>query len=115
MGEETTPPPDNLSLDGALDVLADKYRRRLLIALLEHNPQGYDAQRAVDISTENGEEKDRKIAIDHAHLPKLEAADLIERNRNENVIRKGPRFEEIEPLLELMHDHADELPDGWID
>ena len=50
----------------------------------------------------------------HTHLPKLEDEGFIGWDREENMVRKGPRFEEIQPLLELMHNHADKLPDEWV-
>jgi hypothetical protein len=50
----------------------------------------------------------------HTHLPKLEESGFIEWDQERNIVRKGPQFEEIQPLLELMENHADELPDGWL-
>ncbi|WP_254522327.1 helix-turn-helix domain-containing protein [Natrinema caseinilyticum] len=109
MEEETVPPQNDLSLDALFDVLADEYRRRLLIALRERNPQ-----RPAEACTRREERRDRTIAIHHTHLPKLEDAGLIEWDRTENVVRRGRGFEEVEPLLELLDDHADELPDEWV-
>jgi hypothetical protein len=50
----------------------------------------------------------------HTHLPKLASAGFIEWDPETNTVQQGPRFEDIRPLLELMHDHADELPDDWL-
>lgn len=55
-----------------------------------------------------------KVLMKHTHLPKLEAAGFIEWDRETNAVRQGPKFAEIRPLLELMANHADELPDRWI-
>ena len=103
------------SLDSVLDALANKYRRRLLAALLEHNPQdGDDPQPPADIKFEDEDLESLRIQMVHTHLPKLEDKGFIEWDREANIVQKGPRFEEIQPLLELMHNHADELPDGWL-
>ncbi|VTT86294.1 hypothetical protein DM2_2332 [Halorubrum sp. DM2] len=49
----------------------------------------------------------------HSHLPKLADLGFIEWDPDENEIRKGPRWDDIAPLLRLIEDHQDELPDGW--
>lgn len=104
-----------VSLDVTLKMLANQYRRRVLIALLDHNPQrDDDLQLPTDSVLPDGEIDRLKIEMRHAHLPKLHEAGIIEWNRETNSIRKGPHFEEVRPLLELIQNHADELPDGWI-
>lgn len=103
------------SLDIVLDALANTYRRRLLTALLEHNPQDdEDSHLPTDVSIADEDLEQLKVHITHIHLPKLEDAGLIEWDRDTNEIRKGSQFEEIRPLLQLMNDHADELPDDWM-
>ena len=107
--------PTQTTLDAALSILADRYRRRLLLALLEHNPQDDDdPQIPGDVDVEAEDLEAIEIAIRHSHLPKLEDAGLVEWDRERNAVRKGPRFDEIRPLLELMRNHADELPDDWL-
>ncbi|MHC3439103.1 DUF7344 domain-containing protein [Natrialbaceae archaeon A-gly3] len=108
-------PKLSLSLDTTLEILANEYRRRLLVALLEHNPQDDDdPQIPADIHIADGDLETLRIYMMHTHLPKLEEADFIEWDRDTNTIRTGPQFDEIRPLLELMQNHADELPDGWL-
>ena len=104
-----------VSLDTTFDILANEYRRRVLVAMLEHNPQdGDDPQIPADITIENEDLETLRMHMRHKHLPKLEDAELIEWDRDTNTIRTGPRFDDIRPLLELMQNHADELPDGWL-
>jgi hypothetical protein len=104
-----------MSLDVILELLMSRYRRRLLVALLEHNPQDdRDPLLPPDtVSTEMDTERLR-IAIQHTHLPKLEAAGVVEWDRETNQISKGPEFDELRPLLQLLYDHADELPRDWL-
>ena len=108
--------PDSVrSLDRFLDVLANKYRRRLLIALLEHNPQDdEDPQIPDDVGITDKDLDELMTQMSHVHLPKLEEAGFIEWDPEPNVVRKGPNFDEIRPLLELIRDHAEELPEDWI-
>ena len=103
------------SMDRFLDILANRYRRRLLVALLEHNPQhDEDPQIPDDVTIEGTDLESLQIVMTHSHLPKLEEAGFIEWDRGDSSIRKGPRFDQIRPLLELMQDHADELPADWL-
>jgi hypothetical protein len=102
-------------MDVFLEILSNRYRRRLLVALLEHNPQDdEDTQLPADVRYEGEELKRYRMLMTHTHLPKLDEAGLIEWDPEKNAVRVGPRFDEIRPLLELMHTHADELPDGWL-
>lgn len=106
---------NTISLDTMLDALADQYRWRLLAALLEHTPQhDDDTQVPADVHIEDEDREALQIEMRHIHLPKLEQAGFIEWDREANVIRTGPQFEETQPLLQLMYDHADELPDDWL-
>ena len=102
-------------LDIALDLLADRYRRRLLMALLEHNPQDDDeTQIPAEITIEDDDLEQLRIHMTHTHLPKLEDAGVIMWDRERHSISKGPQFDELLPLLKLMYDHADTLPDEWL-
>ncbi|MFC7096515.1 DUF7344 domain-containing protein [Halobaculum marinum] len=106
---------DAPSMDTMLDVLANGYRRRLLAALLEHNPQDdRDPQLPADTICSDEDLETLKIRMRHTHLPKLEGAGVVEWDREANSVRKGPHFDEIRPLLELMSAHADELPGCWV-
>ncbi len=95
--------------------MADVYRRRVLVEMLDHNPQDDDdVQLPEGITIADDDLATLRTQMRHVHLPKLEDAGLVEWDREANVLRRGPRFEEIRPLLKLMDDHADELPDDWI-
>jgi len=102
-------------MDAMLDVLANRYRRRVLVALLRHNPQDDDdPQIPEDVDHDSEDLESLMIHMRHTHLPKLEVYGFIEWDQETNTVRKGPQFEEIRPLLELMQNHADELPDEWL-
>ena len=81
--------------------------------MLKHNPQ--DATDPRD-SNPRSEGEDLEILFDfqHYHLPELEGKGLISYDRAENIVTKGPYFEEVEPLLTLIDEHRGELPDDWL-
>lgn len=106
-----TPPDARLGLDEALELFQNPYRRRLLVTSLDHNPED-EADIPSDLATSDDEFDQPVIEMTHVYLPKLEELGVIDWNRDENVVTKGPAFEELRPLLELVHNHRDELPDG---
>jgi len=101
-------------VDDILDALSNPYRRQLLVALLDHNPQDDSDRDPLDVLSEADEAAVLESELVHTHLPKLDEMGYISWNRSTNTISKGPRWGEIAPLLKLMHDHQDELPDGWL-
>lgn len=102
-----------LTFDSMVDAVADVQRRILLIALLDHNPQD-DAPIVVVNSESESNAIERLETMKHVHLPKLADYGFIEWDRDTHKVGKGPNFDEIRPLLELLDDHADELPDDWL-
>ncbi|WP_415379679.1 ArsR family transcriptional regulator [Halosimplex sp. TS25] len=99
--------------DEMVDALADVQRRTLLVALLEHNPQADRPVVVGDGGTEAIEVK-QLIQMKHVHLPKLAEYGFIDWDEDAHEVAKGPNFDEIRPLLELLDDHADELPADWL-
>jgi hypothetical protein len=102
------------NVDEMLDALSHSYRRQLLVALLEHNPQDDDDRDPLKLLSEGEEAKVLEMELMHVHLPKLEDMGYISWDRTTNEISKGPNWDDIAPLLKLIHDHQDELPDGWL-
>lgn len=98
-----------------LSALADPYRRQLLVALLERSPQDdgdIDPLNAItytDTKTET-----LRTELVHSHLPKLANLGYIDWDRDRGKLNTGSNWDEIVPLLRLIHGHQDELPDGWL-
>jgi len=101
------------SFDDMVSALADVQRRKLLVALLEHNPQD-DTPVVVADSESDADAVERLVTMQHVHLPKLVDYGFIEWNEETHEVTKGPKFDEIRPLLELLDDHEDELPADWL-
>lgn len=101
--------------DQILDVLSDPYRRQLLVALLHHNPQDDADPDPLDIVAERPEDVETlQTEMVHVHLPILVEMGFIEWDKENNRISTGPNWDDIAPILKLIDDHKDELPDGWL-
>lgn len=117
-------------VDDIFGALSDVHRRRLLVDLLEHNPQTVEtmsaASREVSEMSEglkreylagddeiSGADKSR-VRLHHVHLPMLVENGFVEWDDEENTVVKGPRFETIRPVLELLEDNCEALPEGWV-
>lgn len=96
----------------ALEALADPYRRQLLLALIDHNPQDDGDSDPLNIHPD-GEDALSKMNIFMGHLPKLDEMGIIDWNKREHEIVKGPDWEEFEPLLQLIAENKNALPEEW--
>lgn len=96
-------------IDQILEIMANRHRR-LILQLLKQGA----VETTNDVMVRGKSASDEsELALTHNHLPKLDDAGYIEWNRDTGEISRGPRFDEISPLLELIENHADELPHGW--
>ena len=102
----------SLPIDEFFDAVADVQRRRLLVRLMDHNPQ--DPREVTSEPWEMTEEEREHVKMEHVHLPKLVDYGFVEWHRDENEVVKGPRFGEIRPLLELIDENSTEMPTGWV-
>lgn len=92
--------------DTALELLAHRDRRRLLLAI-QHGDGDRTQIESIRRETENA--KRLAVAMRHVHLPKLEAAGIVEWNRETNEVRKGERFEGILPFVRSIVEAPEEL------
>ncbi|ODR79359.1 hypothetical protein BG842_21310 [Haladaptatus sp. W1] len=96
-------------LDTSFEILANTYRRQLLFSLLEHDHLDGDQPHVpADVSNTDERERQFSLRMRHVHLPMLSAADVIEWNWDENTVWRGPRFEDIRPLVQMVQEQADE-------
>jgi hypothetical protein len=96
-------------MDRIFDALCERHRRLILLTL--HQTGSADIS---ELRLRGNDDPDiTEIHLRHSHLPKLEDIGYVEWDEETDTISKGPRFSEIEPLLELIENHADELPDDW--
>jgi hypothetical protein len=96
-------------VDRILSVLSTRQRRLILLSV-----KNTTTTTETDlIPRGNRDPEEIEAQLIHNHLPKLEAAGYIDWDPETGEISKGPQFDEIEPLLELIENHADELPPDW--
>ena len=88
--------------DNTFDALAHEQRRTLLLDILESTPRDAGFEVLAGDSASTDAERRVQIAMYHSHLPKLEDYGYIEWNKDANEVVKGPRFNEIRPLLEFL-------------
>lgn len=103
---------DSAFLDGTLVLLTSPYRRRVLFALSDRSPLTETAAAAaVSASEELDDDLDvLRLKLVHSHLPKLVGHGYVEWDLDTGVIRRGPNFEEVTPLLRSFGD-----PDPFAD
>lgn len=110
--------------DDVFDALADGQRRQLLISLLNDGPQRVpelsDSSRQLAEAHESllqehlssvrelDETNEQRLRMHLVHLPRLVGYDFVEWDRDARLVTKGPRFDEIRPVLELLEARRDE-------
>lgn len=55
-----------------------------------------------------------RLELCHTELSTLVELEFVIWDRDENVVRKGPRFYDLPPPSELPDDHGGELPDEYL-
>jgi hypothetical protein len=105
-------PPDL----GVYEALVHPYRRRLLVAMLEADRHGVAYPNPLEFApvVQGDPGRQRRIEMAHVHLPKLDDMGVVRWDRETEELSKGPKWDEIEPLLCWMEEHRDELPEGWL-
>lgn len=99
-------------LSEVLDVLSHPHRREILTRLHALNPRDGDEFELEEL-TGKDELDDGTVNLVHVHLPKSADAGFINWDQERHVVTRGPRFQEIEPVIDLMLAHQDELPANW--
>jgi len=103
---------ERATLDELFEVLSKPPRRRILTALAAANPTN-EAEFVPRDFTGDERGEDILMRLHHTHLPKLDEAGFIEWNPDSKTITRGPRFDEIAPLVKLLVANCDEFPAGW--
>ncbi|MFC6812487.1 hypothetical protein ACFQGT_14250 [Natrialbaceae archaeon GCM10025810] len=114
----------NKDYDDVFDGLANSCRRQLLVELSTHNP--HDVPKLPEMSQKIAEADEglfqqhlsssrvipgvdeELLRLHYVHLPKLTDYGFIEWDRDAHVVTKGPRFDEMKPLLKLLIDQQKE-------
>lgn len=108
MSEESTSVP----VDTQLEAVAHADRRRLLLALLDERADGELPLDVEEVDFGTGREE-LWISMYHSHLPKLEHHGFVEVTSDHRTVTTGPRFGDIEPLLELLEANRNRFAGDW--
>lgn len=85
------------------DALGHQTRRRILVELMDHNPVAVGNSHECEVS---------EVELIHCHLPKLDSMGYIVWDRDRETIVKGPDWEEIEPVIRLLSDNRECVPNN---
>lgn len=102
--------PGHDCLDEMFGALAHRHRRRILSRLFERSP--LDTGELVPAGADDDDRERLSVELHHCHLPKLDAEGFIEWD-GEGEVRRGPKFEAVEPFIALFDRHASDLPGEW--
>lgn len=105
---------DDVDWDTLFDALGDVHRRRILVALLDHNPQQIPVQVPEDVCVGERKLEPLQLEMIHHHLPLLADAGYVTWDREKHQVEKGPAYSEIRPTLELLTEHHKELPGDFV-
>ena len=100
-------------LEEMFDALGAVQRRRVLVELLESPEDPLRGITDPETETETGFVGDT-VQMAHVHLPKLDDYEFINWNEDADVVRTGEQFDEIEPLLGLLHRNQERIPGDWV-
>jgi hypothetical protein len=106
------------------DLLTSDVRRRLLVVLCDRDsvrvpdelltrgeaqtassPSGRDGSGAVSASLRR-----QTTQMHHVHLPKLADTGVVEWDRENGTVSRGPNFEAVEPTVRLLAENGHVLP-----
>lgn len=95
--------------------LAAEPRRQVVDALMDVEDGGYvSLPNAADNPCLSDDPTALRVQLHHQHLPLLEASDFVEWQRDPFRAYRGPRFEEVETVLEVLYANAGEIPDKLV-
>lgn len=101
-----------MDLDTALELLADRHRRRILYRLNDQNPQeGIPATRVAHFGKHNF--GNLQIRMKHIHVPKMDDMDVIDvlyEDTNRLRVTRGDKFADVQALLRALDSVQHDLP-----
>lgn len=98
-------------LDDLFDLLSNRYRRQIL-HLLSEGDDGYEpVVTPADLVTETDDIETVTLQLYHSHLPKLDDSGYVEWDQDDIRVRRGPRYQDIEPVVSRLSDYEDSPTD----
>jgi GAF domain-containing protein len=94
------------AIDSMMDVLKSRTRRVILMTLL-----GDTTETSIDTLERQINDENTRIRLYHLYLPKLANTGYIEWDYDADTISKGPKFSEVEPLVQLLKEYNTAFPE----
>ncbi|MXR19323.1 hypothetical protein [Halobacterium bonnevillei] len=94
------------AIDSMMDALTSPTRRSILMTLL-----GGTTETSIDTLERRLNYENERIGLRHLHLPKLASSGYIEWDIQTDTVSRGPRFTEVEPLVQLLEEYETALPE----
>lgn len=99
-------------LNRVFDILSHPHRRQILVTLAGSSPR---QEAVVTFDELCDESRNSATQLYHVHLPRLEEAGFVTWEPEKRLVRRGPGFRSIQPLLELLNNNPEKLPGDWIE
>lgn len=97
-------------LNTIFSVLRHPTRRHILATIRDSQSHPSGGFALDDFLEDDGTSEDSPAGLHHSHLPKLDNAGFIDWDRQTNTVMRGPRFDEIESVLEILQTRQDAFP-----
>jgi hypothetical protein len=94
--------------DSAFEALAHEHRRRVLLSLLDEESCSAEVALLTEtLEAPNRSQERVRTELHHVHLPKLDNLGFVTWDEPTDEVTRGPRFDDIEPLLECIRNEED--------
>ncbi|MFC6977100.1 hypothetical protein ACFQL1_24030 [Halomicroarcula sp. GCM10025709] len=103
--------PTEPEVDRVSDALRHGDRRHILLTIADAELADEERLSLQELDLDSTDRP--AVELVHRHLPKLAEAGYIEWDREMGTITRGPNYDEVGPLLQLIQNHSDELPGEW--
>lgn len=90
----------SVAIDSVMDALKNRTRRRILMALV-----GDSTETSIDSLVRQITREKPRTRLHHNELPRLANAEYIEWDNDADTVSKGPKFPEVEPLVQLLKEY----------
>jgi hypothetical protein len=112
-GRQSEQPTEDTTVDELFDALSRAPRRRILAAFADGSSRGEDVFYLADLVPADAERDAFLTMLHHVHLPYLDDAGFVDWDRQSKTVRRGPKYDDIAPFIELAVSNQDDLPEGW--
>jgi hypothetical protein len=117
-----------VDVSGLFDLLQADARRQLLVTLCDVDSidvsEGIRTRSAASsrptataprepVGPGDGTPTAEKLRLYHTHLPKLESHGVVEWDRENDIVTRGPAFDDVAPSVRLLATNAGALPGSF--